>query len=295
VTVRRRVVAVGGGHGLAATLQAVRRWTDDVVAIVSVADDGGSSGRLRSSADRPAPGDLRKAAAALAAHDSPLAAALEHRFEGGELEGHAFGNLLIAALSGVSTDLVAALDEVVHLTGGVGRVLPATLEGVVLVAEVRGGGEVVGQVNVMGTVDIERLRFEPSDPEVPKEAVSAIEEADLVVLGPGSLYTSVLAAAAPPSIRDAMVEAQAPLVYVCNLHPQERESEGMDVAGHVAALARHGIEPDVVLFDPEQIGPAEGVRGARGVRLARPNGAAHDPELLAAALERIAGGLASAG
>jgi uncharacterized cofD-like protein len=295
VTPARRIVALGGGHGLAATLRAVRTWTDDVVAVVSVADDGGSSGRLRSTSERPAPGDLRKAVAALAAPDSPLAAALEHRFEGGELEGHAFGNLLLAALSGVAGDPVGALDEAVRLTGGVGRVLPATVEGVVLVADTEGGGEVTGQVNVMGSGGIERVRLAPADPDVPKEVVAAIEEADVLVLGPGSLYTSVLAAAVVPTIREALVEASAPLVYVCNLHPQEPESAGMGVAEHVAALARHGIEPDVVLYDPDQIGPAPDIQGAAPARLARANGVAHDPDLLGAELRRIARRLASAG
>jgi uncharacterized cofD-like protein len=267
----------------------VRTLTDDVVAIVSVADDGGSSGRLRSTDALPAPGDLRKAVAALAAPGSPLAAALEHRFEGGELEGHAFGNLLITALGAIAADPVAGLDEVVRLTGGTGRVVPATVDGVVLVATTRSGTEVVGQVNVMATPDLATVRLDPVDPEVPKAAIEAVEQADLLVLGPGSLFTSVLAAVVAPDLLDAVSSARAPLVYVCNLHPQAGESEGLSVADHVAVLHGHGIRPDVVLYDPDEIGLAEGVAGAVAERLTAPNGAAHDPLLLAAAIDRLIG------
>jgi uncharacterized cofD-like protein len=277
------VVAIGGGHGLAASLAALRTLTDDLVAVVSVADDGGSSGRLRRASGVPAPGDLRKALGALADPASMLAAALDHRFEGGDLDGHAFGNLLIAALARVGGDLVAGLDEIVRLTAGRGRVLPSTVEGVVLVAATQDGSEVAGQVQVMGTRDIDRVWLDPPDPEVPKEVLHSIGRADLVVLGPGSLYTSVLAAVGPPAVRDAVAASAAPLVYVCNLHPQAGESEGMGVAEHVSALERHGLRPDVVLYDPAQIHGAEDVPEAVPATLATAHGAAHDPALLAAA------------
>jgi uncharacterized cofD-like protein len=281
------VVAIGGGHGLAASLAALRTLTDDLVAVVSVADDGGSSGRLRQSSELPAPGDLRKALSALSDPGSMLAAALNHRFEGGDLDGHAFGNLLIAALAHVGGDLVAGLDEVLRLTGGSGRVLPSTVDGVVLMATTEDGTEVAGQVQVMGTPRIDRVWLDPPDPDVPKEVLSAIDRADLLVLGPGSLFTSVLAAIGPPAVRDAVAAASAPLVYVCNLHPQAGESEGMGVAEHVAALGRHGLSPDVVLYDPDHIHGADGVPGAVAATLARPHGAAHDPALLADALATL--------
>jgi uncharacterized cofD-like protein len=139
-----KVVALGGGHGLAATLRAVRTYTSAVTAVVSVADDGGSTGRLRAADDRPAPGDLRKCLIALAAHDSPLARSMEHRFSSGELEGHAFGNLLIVAMAETDGDLVAALDEIGRLLGIVGRVLPATTDVVQLRAASTSGEEVAG-------------------------------------------------------------------------------------------------------------------------------------------------------
>ncbi|MGH2686588.1 MAG: gluconeogenesis factor YvcK family protein [Actinomycetota bacterium] len=270
---RVRVVAIGGGHGLAATLQAARRYADDITAVVSVADDGGSSGRLRAALGIPAPGDLRRCLTALAEHRLPWAEALEHRFGdgAGELGGHALGNLVIAGLTEAMGDFVAALDEVGRLVGAQGRVLPATCEPVVLKAEVDGADHVEGQVAVENTHRIVRVSLVPDDAGAPAAVVDAIGAAEQVVLGPGSLYTSVLAAAVVPDVRAALIASPAPTVYVCNLRPQIPETAGYTVADHVAALREHGIEPDVVLAHSEQ-------------RPLTTDGTAHDPELLAQAL-----------
>jgi uncharacterized cofD-like protein len=209
-----RIVALGGGHGLAASLSALRRLTSELTAVVAVADDGGSTGRLRDAVDLPALGDLRKALVALAGADEPLARALHHRFGSGDIVGHAFGNLLIAALAESGDGLLAALDEVARLTGSVGRVLPSTIEPVVLHARTSEGREVIGQVRIMRTVGVERVSLVPARPEAPTEALEAIEGADLVVLGPGSLYTSVLAATAVPAVGEAVGSTRAPVVYV---------------------------------------------------------------------------------
>jgi uncharacterized cofD-like protein len=282
-----RVTAVGGGHGLAASLDALRRLTPDVTAVVSVADDGGSTGRLRDAFHVPAYGDLRKAILALAAPDSRLAAAMAHRFDEGDLDGHAFGNLLIAAMAQVGGDLVAALDEIVALTGGVGRVLPAVSDWVVLHGCTSGGDVVVGQARLCVTEHLRTVSVEPAEPDVPKETADALATADLIVLGPGSLYTSVLAAAVAPAVLRGIQDSPAPLVYVCNLRPQRAESSGYSVADHVDALRRHGLEPDVVLYDGDQIGDAERVPGATPASLARSSGLAHDPAKLAAAFESL--------
>lgn len=284
-----RVVAVGGGHGLAATLRAVRGFTDELCAVVSVADDGGSTGRLRDAAPRPAPGDLRKCLIALAGDDSLFTRALSYRFDSGELSGHALGNLLITALCELDGDLVAALDEIVRLIGAAGRVLPSTVEPVELVGCTAGGREVVGQVAVMECSDVTRVRLSPPSPQAPGEAIEAIRSADMIVLGPGSLYTSVLAATAVPAIGEALAEGAQRLVYVCNLRPQVPETEGFTVADHVAALARHGLEPATVLYDPATIGGAEGVDNAVGRPLADDRGAAHDAALLGRALHELSG------
>ncbi len=279
-----RVVAVGGGHGLAASLRAVRRYAGTIDAVVTVADDGGSTGRLRAAAQRPAPGDLRKCLVALADPGSRLAAAMEHRFDAGELAGHAFGNLLILALAESGGELVPALDEVARLIGAEGRVLPATTEVVALCAQLRGHDTVEGQVAIGDRADVSTVSLDPPDPPACPEAIGAIGAADQIVLGPGSLYTSVLAAVAVPGIGAALADCTAQVVYVCNLRPQIPETAGYGVGDHVAALERHGIRPDVVLYDPSSIGDAEGVPGAVPVEVARPSGLAHDPERLGDAL-----------
>ncbi|HMC39637.1 MAG TPA: uridine diphosphate-N-acetylglucosamine-binding protein YvcK, partial [Acidimicrobiales bacterium] len=221
-----RVVALGGGHGLATTLRAARRYAGELTAVVSVADDGGSSGRLREIAGIPAPGDLRRCLVAMAADGSPWAPAFEYRFPNGsgDLEGHALGNLLIAGLANVTGDFGRALDLAAELLGTIGRVVPATSVPVVLKADVA-GREVVGQVAVSETSGaITCVSIVPPDATVPEEAGRALADADQVVLGPGSLFTSVLAVAAVPGIR-AVLEARAGgRVYVCNLRPQPPET-----------------------------------------------------------------------
>jgi len=283
------VVAIGGGHGLAASLAAARTYAGRITAVVSVADDGGSTGRLRAAGDRPAPGDLRKCLVALAPESSPLLRAMEHRFTSGELEGHAFGNLLIAALEDSEGDLVAALDEVGRLLGTVGRVLPAATTPVELRAVVGSGAEVRGQVAVAGRSDLQLVALDPPEVAACEPAVEAIVAADQVVLGPGSLYTSVLAATAVPGIGDALRATDAQLVYVCNLRPQSSETQDYTVADHVTALERHGITPDLVLFDPTTIGPADDVVGPalRPAALCAASGWSHDVDRLGAELAAV--------
>lgn len=279
------VVAIGGGHGLATTLGAIRRYSSDVTAVVSVADDGGSSGRLRELLGIPAPGDLRRCLGALLPESSPLGRALEHRFVGGELDGHAFGNLLIAALAATSGDFALGVREAGRLLGAVGTVLPATTAPVVLKAEAA-CGELEGQVRIMATPGITHVSLVPPDAECPVEVVEAIGAADQIVLGPGSLYTSVLAACAPPAVREAIAASTAQCVYVCNLREQVPETAGYDVAAHVRAIRAHGIELDKVFADTAAITLGEVPDGPEvwtGV-LHGANGLVHDPQLLAAAL-----------
>lgn len=278
-----QVVALGGGHGLAATLRALRRLPVRPVAVVSVADDGGSTGRLRSDSERVAPGDIRKCLVALAEGPDPLIRVMEHRFTNGELEGHAFGNLLLAALEESEEDLMAALAVASELLHVQGRVLPASSAVVDLVAELHDGSEVVGQVAVSASQNVARVQLRP-ETVAPEEVLAALGSARAVVLGPGSLYTSVLAAAVVPGVPDTLRAIDAPVIYVCNLHPQRHETNGYGVAEHVDALERHGLVPDVVLYDPAQIGGAEGVPAAVPAPLAGCAGHAHDPGLLAAAL-----------
>ena len=285
-----RVVALGGGHGLAATLQAVRRYADDICAIVSVADDGGSSGRLRAAFGIPPPGDIRRCLVALAGSESLWTRAFEHRFDAGELEGHAFGNLVIAGLADATGDFSAALEEAGRLLGAVGRVVPATVEPVVLKAVVRGATDAVqGQVAVGNASRIVGVSLVPADPRPPPAALEALADADQVVIGPGSLFTSVLAAVAVPALRDALAATRARKVYVCNLREQHPETTGYDVAAHVRALSAHGLDVDVVLYDPGALPVGLLMVPGIEVPLARPDGLAHDPVPLAAALSDLVG------
>jgi uncharacterized cofD-like protein len=283
-----QVVAVGGGHGLAASIRAVRRYAGRTTAIVSTADDGGSTGRLRNAIDMPAPGDVRRCVEAMAGDAGrPLTAALDYRFSGSDVEGHALGNLLLAGLQAVTGDFVSAVDELSRLVGldpAVGSVVPATVGPVVLCAGLAGGEWVTGQVAISQTAGIERLVVRPADAVTPAGAVVALAHADQVVLGPGSLYTSVLAAALAGGVRESLAGSPGRRVYVCNLRAEAGETRGYDVAAHVAALRRHGVVPDVVLA--QRGGLQWGDVGVPVVEaeIARRDGLAHDPFLLGAAL-----------
>lgn len=285
------VVALGGGRGLAQTLRAARRYAASLTAVVSVADDGGSSGRLRAGREQAAPGDLRKCLVAMASGDPRWAAAFEHRFASGDLRGHALGNLVLSGLSEVTGDLTVALDMTARLLGACGRVLPATTSPVRLVA-LAASGEVRGQAAVGATERVRRVALEPADIAPPEEAVDALLGADQVILGPGSLYTSVLAVLAVRELREALGKARGRVIYVANLRPQVAETAGYDVAGHVQALREHEVFPDVVLCDARSmpIGECSGW-GTEVVQgdVAGTDAGTHDVVKLAAALADLLG------
>jgi uncharacterized cofD-like protein len=306
-----RVVALGGGHGLAASLQALRRVTPHLTAVVTVADDGGSSGRLRTELGMLPPGDLRMALAALAGDDDwgrSWQSLLQHRFGGdGPLAGHAVGNLVLAGLTESSGDPVAALDLTGRLVGAVGRVLPMSCSPLEIVAQVLGldpqdpgrAEEVVGQVAVAtttGTVAAVHLR--PAEPVACAQAVEAVRAADWVVLGPGSWFTSVLPHLLVPGLRDALVETTARRLICLNLAEQAGETDGFSPEAHLDVLAAHApdLRMDVVLADEQAVGDARGlmaaVTGAGGrlvlAPVARDDGTPrHDPGRLAGALGDI--------
>lgn len=293
------VVAIGGGHGLSATLRALRHYAGSIVAVVSVADDGGSSGRLRDAhPGLPAPGDVRRCLGALADERSVLGAALDRRFAHGELAGHALGNLVLASFTEALGSFGAAVDELATLVGAVGRVLPATVEPVALEGLRTGpdpsaGGplhRVLGQVAVQNATGLARLGLQPRQPASPPEVAEAILAADQVVLGPGSLFTSVLAAAVVPDVNDALVRTGAGVVYVANLAPQPPETAGFTVADEVEALGHHAVHVDVVVADPRRLA-GDGCDGYRPddvalieAPVADLTGRSHDPRLLAEAL-----------
>lgn len=234
-----RVVVVGGGHGCARSLAALRLLDVQRTAIVSVADDGGSSGRLRRDHDVVALGDLRMALLALAERDSRVAALARRRFARGELEGHSLGNLLLLGLlEEHDGDLLAALSAFGAMLGAVGEVLPATTEPVTLSARTA-AGEVDGQAAVATSTRIRQVRLTPHDAAPAPGVVEAILEAQMVLLGPGSLYTSVLPVLLLDGVAEALARTTAEVVLVGNLRAQPGETEGMDLADHVDALAEH--------------------------------------------------------
>jgi uncharacterized cofD-like protein len=283
------VVGLGGGHGLAATLTAARGYAGALDAVVSVADDGGSSGRLRRDLGIPAPGDVRRCLLALAADpQSVWARAFAERFDRGDVAGHSLGNLVIAGLVSATGSFGTAVHEAGRMLDACGRVFPATVGPVVLTATINGrrhAGQTAVESSAGGVSDI---ALEPPDAAAPADALQAIAAADQIVLGPGSLFTSVLAVTQVPAIKEAVAARRGHVVFVCNLKAS-KETVGYDVAAHVDALLRHGVEPDVVLADPTAIAVGRVPGAARVVeaQLAQPDGWSHDVDLLASALARL--------
>ena len=313
-----KVVALGGGMGLSASLTALRRITGDLTAVVTVADDGGSSGRLRDELGVLPPGDLRKALAALCGDDDwgrTWAEVIQHRFESkGELHQHAVGNLLIVALWEQLGDHVQALDLVGKLLGAHGRVLPMSAVPLELQALVRGHDAqhpeelttVRGQATVALTRgEVHKVELVPQDPPAVPEAVQAIREADWVVLGPGSWFSSVIPHLLVPGVLQALTETKARKVLSLNLAPQPGETDGFSPQRHVEVLARHApkLAFDVVLADQDAVPDTASLRTAAELlggtvelapvaardapRAVEGSPARHDPELLAAAYDRI--------
>lgn len=305
-----RAVALGGGHGLQATLGALRRITSDVTAVVTVADDGGSSGRLRRELGTLPPGDLRKALAALAGEDDRVwAEVFEHRFGGnGALAGHAVGNLVLTGLLDVLGDPVEVLDHACHLLGVRGRVLPMSGGPLDMEADVVGLDAdptavrtIRGQVAIAATPGrVKEMRLyggngQRTRPCACPAAVQAVREADLVLLGPGSWFTSVLPHLLVPELHEALVSTFAQRIVVLNLMPQPGETAGFSPEQHLDVLSQHapGLGVDAVLADaravptPDRLRAAAAGLGAQTLldEVATPgHPGRHDPEALAASL-----------
>ena len=312
-----RAVALGGGHGLQVTLRALRLLTQDVTAVVTVADDGGSSGRLRRELGLLPPGDLRKALAALAADGPPARLwneLFQHRFGGsGALAGHAVGNLLIAGLLEVLGDPVTVLEEMSRLLGVGGRVLPMCLDPLDIEADVTGLDadsdavrQIRGQVAVATTPgQVQRIRLldgQARHPVACPQAVDAVLGADLVLLGPGSWFTSVLVHLLVPELHEALVGTTAYKIVVLNLVPQPGETAGFSPERHLDVLCQHAprLRVDAVVADvdsvptPDRLRTAATALGATA-HLARITAAGtrdrHDPAALALSLRDALQGL----
>jgi uncharacterized cofD-like protein len=307
-----KVAALGGGHGLYASLSALRRVTRQLTAIVTVADDGGSSGRLRRDFGVLPPGDLRMALAALCGDDAwgtTWSRVVQHRFTGhGSLGGHAVGNVLIVALWELLGDTVQGLDWVGRLLGAHGRVLPMASVPLDLVAEVEGAdparpGEITlvrGQAECASTTGrVRSVSLIPADPPACPEAIAAVRGADWVVFGPGSWFTSVLPHLLVPELADALITTPARRLVALNLAPQPGETDGFSPPHHLEVLAEHAPEltVDVVLADRGAAGGSamelEKAAAMLGGRLVltdlamRDGSPRHDPRRLAGAFAEI--------
>ncbi|PYE54478.1 gluconeogenesis factor YvcK family protein [Deinococcus yavapaiensis] len=306
-----KIVALGGGTGLSNLLSGLKQYTSNITAVVTVSDDGGSSGRLRQALGMIAPGDLTDCYAALS--DSPvLARLLLHRFERGEgISGHTFGNLMLATLSEEQGGLANAMTDVHEVLRVRGRVYPSTPVSTTLVAHLEGGETVRGESRLhveRAGRRVERMSLDPPNAGALPEVIAAIEHADLVVIGPGSLFTSLIPAVLVPDVAAALRRTSARVVYVANIMSEPGETDGIDLEGHERLLAEHlGRTADWVLVNasPVTVGVRERYAQAgahllspRGVsanfrqrvRLAsllREHSGQHDPEMLAAALLRL--------
>ena len=309
-----RVVALGGGHGLAAALAAWRRITPHLTAVVTVADDGGSSGRIRREMPVLPPGDLRMALAALAGdaeHPQAMARLLQHRFGGtGVLAGHPVGNLVLTGLVELhGGDTVRALDDLCRLLGAQGRVLPMAEVPLDLVARVESTDPddpartrtIRGQVAIASTPSrVREILVSPPNPPVHPAVLEAIAAADVVSLGPGSWYTSVLPHLLVPRLRAALAAARAKVVVVLNLEPQPGETDGFSPEEHLAVLSAHlgGVALHTVIADDDSVvdrhGLLSAVHGCGAELVLAPVAVAdgaprHDPVRLAQALATVAG------
>ncbi len=309
-----KVVAIGGGTGLGTLLRGLKMYTSNITAIVTVTDDGGSSGRLRGDLGLPPPGDIRSCLVALADTEPLMESLFQHRFDrGGALAGHSFGNLFIAAMAEVSGDFEQAVRESSRVLAIRGRVLPSTQANAVLIADFVDGSAVRGETAIrQAGKPIARVRLDPSDARPVGESLTAIAEADVIVLGPGSVYTSIVPNLLVQGISDAIAESQALVVYVANIMTEPGETDGYGVAEHLQALHQHAGRSvvDVVLendapvpaaitaaYQAEQatpVPPSRGEIGSQGIDVVRASLlsegplARHDPYLVAGAVIRLA-------
>lgn len=239
-----KVVLIGGGTGLSVLARGLREYPIDITAIVTVADDGGSTGKIRDEMSIPAPGDIRNVIAALSDAEPILEELFQYRFEEHQIEGHSLGNLLLAALTNIKNDFGHAVKELSKILNIKGKVIPSTNTNVMLNAVLEDGEIVEGESKIpKKNKKIRRVYLEPSNVEPMQEAVDALQEADLIVLGPGSLYTSVISNLCIEGISKAIISSQAPKLYISNIMTQPGETNDYDVYDHVKAIHQHAGEP----------------------------------------------------
>lgn len=243
-----KIVAIGGGTGLSMLLKGIKHITNNITAVVTVGDDGGSSGRLREEMGVLPPGDIRNCIAALADDEDLVTKLFQYRFKSGEgLEGHSFGNLFLTALCAITGDMVRAVKESSNVLSIRGRVLPSTLDDMKLVAEMEDGRIIHGESNIPEAHGkIKRLFTDPQNCKALDDVISAIKEAELIILGPGSLYTSVTPNLLITEIAQEIAKSKAKKIYVCNIMTQPGETDGYTVSDHVNALIKHANSRNII-------------------------------------------------
>lgn len=242
-----KIVVVGGGTGLSTMLRGLKKYTDNITAIVTVADDGGGSGVLRDDLGILPPGDIRNCILALAETEPLMENLLRYRFSEGSLSGQSFGNLFLAAMNGICGNFEEAVKNVSDVLKVRGTVLPVTLEDVHINAHLCDGSVIEGECNIsngikLGNKRIKRIELVPENAVILPDAEKAIEEADLIILGPGSVYTSVIPNLIVKGVTEAIMKASAKVVYVCNIMTQPGESDRMTAFDHVRAIYDHSCE-----------------------------------------------------
>lgn len=245
-----KIVAIGGGTGLSTMLRGLKKYTKNLIAIVTVADDGGGSGMLRRDMGMLPPGDVRQCMQSLANTEPVMEKLLSYRFTEGRLKGQSFGNLLLAALNGVTGSFEEAVSTMGQVLAITGRVIPVTNADVQLEAVFENGKSVIGESHIFNAKKEQDCRIHhvaliPEKPAALPDALQAISDADLILLGPGSLYTSIIPNLLVSGVAEAICNARAQVFYVCNIMTQDGETEGYTAADHIEALLRHGV-PDMI-------------------------------------------------
>ena len=240
-----KIVAIGGGTGLSTMLRGLKKYTRNLTAIVTVADNGGGSGMLRQDLGMPPPGDIRHCMESLANTEPIMEKLLTYRFTEGVLAGQSFGNLILAALNGVTGSFEEAVTQMSHVLAITGRVVPVTSADVQLEAVFENGARVVGESQIAAfkreqDCRIHHVSLIPDHPRATPAAIAAIREADLILMGPGSLYTSIIPNLLVEGVAHAVAQADAPKLYICNIMTQDGETEGYTAADHLEALLVHG-------------------------------------------------------
>lgn len=243
-TNRKKIVVLGGGTGLSVLLRGLKKLDLDLTAIVTVADDGGSSGRLRNELDMLPPGDIRNVLISLANTEPLLERLLQHRFKKGNgIAGHNLGNLLIAAMQEITGDFVLAIKELSRVLAVKGTILPATLQKVVLSAEFEDGSVIFGESNISKAgKKIKQVAIDPNDAKPLDEALTAINKADAVITGPGSLYTSIIPNLLVKELKESVISSKGKKIYVCNLMTQPGETDSYNAIDHINAIEKHAGE-----------------------------------------------------